>query len=175
MATLNLCHGRSARRCKIALRHCCCQKKQKNGYRWANVAMSGRGRPGDLFQGYFASVAMDRDHLIHAPRYLRLNPAMAHLIERARDWRHASLKAHLASEDDALLTVQPLLDHVSRFADWLDLSRIEEIKLKGFGMKVMIGQSMGSPALFARLEAETGRSLVPRKRGPKAKGSGKEN
>ncbi|MGH6890029.1 MAG: transposase [Rhizomicrobium sp.] len=56
--------------------------------RWANF-INGRGRwRGHLFDGRFASVAMDDAHLIACLRYVALNPvrarlaAIAHLAER---------------------------------------------------------------------------------------------
>jgi putative transposase len=129
---------------------------------------------GHLFQNRFGSVVMDEEHLKHAARYLALNPVMAKLVKRARDWPNASVRTHLAGADDALVTVGPLLDRVSRFADLLDLSAMEEAKLKGFEMKGVIGRPLGSAAFVARIEAETGRSLAPRKRGPKAKAAVEE-
>jgi putative transposase len=45
--------------------------------RWANF-INARGRwRGHLFDGRFASVAMDEDHLMAAVRYVALNPARA--------------------------------------------------------------------------------------------------
>jgi hypothetical protein len=38
-----------------------------------------------LFQGRFASVVLDEDHLIAAARYVALNPVRAWLAARARD------------------------------------------------------------------------------------------
>ncbi len=75
---------------------------------------------GHLFQGRFGSVAMDEDHLMAAARYVALNPVRARLVERAWDWPHSSVRAHLAGRDDGLVTVRPLLDRAPRFADLLD-------------------------------------------------------
>ena len=41
---------------------------------------------GHLWQGRFGSVAMDEEHLMHAVRYVSLNPVRARLVRRARDW-----------------------------------------------------------------------------------------
>jgi putative transposase len=44
------------------------------------------GWRGQLFDGRFASVAMDGGHLMTAVRYLSLNPVRAGLVARAEDW-----------------------------------------------------------------------------------------
>ena len=49
---------------------------------------------GHLFQGRFASVVMDEEHLIAAARYVALNPVRGRLAKRAEDWRWSS--AHYA-------------------------------------------------------------------------------
>jgi putative transposase len=54
--------------------------------RWANF-VNARGRwRGHLFDGRFASVAMDEAHLWAAIRYVALNPVRARLTTRAPDW-----------------------------------------------------------------------------------------
>ena len=73
---------------------------------------------GHLFQGRFGSVGMDEDHLMAAARYVALNPAPARLVERAWDWPHCSVGAHLAGRDDGLVRVLPLIDRAPRFA-WI--------------------------------------------------------
>jgi len=54
--------------------------------RWANyVNVRGRWR-GHLFDGRFASVAMDERHLLAAVRYVSLNPVRAGLTASAQAW-----------------------------------------------------------------------------------------
>jgi len=67
------------------------------------------GWRGYLWQGRFASVAMDEPYLLAAARYVELNPVRARLAERAGDWRWSSARAHLGGRDDALVKVAPLL------------------------------------------------------------------
>jgi putative transposase len=67
------------------------------------------GWRGYLWQGRFASVAMDEPYLLAAARYVELNPVRARLAERAGDWRWSSARAHLDGRDDALASVAPLL------------------------------------------------------------------
>ena len=84
--------------------------------RWANF-INARGRwRGHLFDGRFASVVMDEAHLHAAIRYVALNPVRARLVARAADWPWSSARAHLAGEDDGLVTVRPVLDRVESFA-----------------------------------------------------------
>jgi putative transposase len=62
--------------------------------RWANfVDARGRWR-GHLFDGRFASVAMDDAHLMAAVKYVAMTPVRARLVERAADWRWSSVGAH---------------------------------------------------------------------------------
>ena len=68
-----------------------------------------------LFDGRFASVAMDEGHLIAAVRYLALNPVRARLVARAEDWKWSSVRAHLERKDDGLVTVAPVLARVNDF------------------------------------------------------------
>jgi putative transposase len=125
---------------------------------------------GHLFQGRFASAAMDEDHLMAAVRYLALNPVKAKLAKRAQDWPWSSVPAHLAGRDDGLVAVAPILERAGqRFADLLKLSRQEELALDGFEMKGVIGRPLGSPAFVAELERRLGRTLAPGKRGRKPK------
>ena len=41
---------------------------------------------GHLWQGRYGSVFMDETHLLHAVRYVSLNPVRARLVPRAQDW-----------------------------------------------------------------------------------------
>src|SRR5208337_2131964 len=75
---------------------------------------------GHLFQGRFGSVALDEEHLMNAARYVALNPVRARLVQRAEDWPHSSVRAHLAGRDDGLVSVRPLIDRAPRFADLLE-------------------------------------------------------
>ena len=56
------------------------------------------GWRGDLWQGRFASVAMDEAHLLACARYVELNPVRAGLAERAEPWPWSSARAHLAGD-----------------------------------------------------------------------------
>ncbi len=80
------------------------------------LAVNAReGRTGCLWQGRFASYAMDEGHALAAVRYVELNPVMARLCDSARDWPWSSAAAHLDGRLDPLLTRPAFLD---RIPDW---------------------------------------------------------
>ena len=83
--------------------------------------INARGRStGHLFQSRFASVPLDPTHLLRAVRYVSLNPVRARLVSR--------VKAHLASEDDALATVHPILARVANFKELLQPGPEEDFR-----------------------------------------------
>jgi putative transposase len=75
---------------------------------------------GHLFQGRFASVVRDEEHLMLAARYVALNPARARLVQRPQDWAWSSPRAHLDGCDDGLVTVAPLLDRLGSVTALID-------------------------------------------------------
>lgn len=138
------------------------------------VFFNARARvTGHLFQGRFASVAMDENPLIAALRYLAFNPVRARLVAAPRDWLQASVRAHLAGRDDALVRVAPVLARVGRFADLLELTLEEQMPLEGFETKSGNGRPMGMPDCIASVERALGRPVTPGKRGRKPKAAGK--
>ncbi len=123
---------------------------------------------GYLWQGRFASFVMDKPHLLAAARYIERNPVRAGLVRTPRHWRHSSARAHLAGEDDDLVTVAPLLAMAS---DWRGLLRsaLPEQELEQLRRHERTGRPLGGGRFLTRLEKKLGRVLKPRKRGPKPK------
>ena len=74
---------------------------------------------GHLWQGRFGAVAMDEQHLIAAARYVALNPVRAQLVERAEQWEWSSVRAHLAGQDDGVVSVAPLIERLGDFGAFL--------------------------------------------------------
>jgi len=70
---------------------------------------------GHLFQGRFASYAMDDAHLMVVARYVENNPVAAGLVDRAGAWPWSSARAHLTGRPDGLTDIAALARHV---ADW---------------------------------------------------------
>ena len=65
--------------------------------RYTNV-INARGRwTGHLFQSRFASVAMDETHLMHAVRYVSLNPVRARLVTQPEDYSRQTPTRTLAT------------------------------------------------------------------------------
>jgi len=124
---------------------------------------------GHLFQGRFASAAMDEEHFVAALRHLAFDPVRARLAASPADWPHSSVAAHLSGRDDALVRVAPALQRVPRFADLLEPSLEEERLAARFETASANGRPMGGPAFLELAARALGRRLTPGKRGPKPK------
>jgi putative transposase len=122
---------------------------------------------GHLWQGRFSSVAMDEAHLYAALRYVALNPVRARLVARPEDWNWSSVRAHFAGRDDHVVTVAPALERVGEFRAFLGEEFDEALSYAALRRAETLGRPVGSAQWLADMEARTGRSLTPRKRGPK--------
>ena len=122
---------------------------------------------GHLWQGRFGAVVMDEPHLAHAMRYVSLNPVRARLVARPEEWRWSSVRAHLAGRDDALVRVAPALERYGDFAGFLGDDRDSVDAWRALRRSETSGRPLGSAGWIGDLEASTGRTLAPQKRGPK--------
>ncbi len=127
---------------------------------------SREGWRGHLWQERYHSCVMDEQYLRATVRYTELNPVRAGLCDRPEDWFWSSTHAHLASEDDSLVTVDPMLERISDWADYL--------KTKGSASEfdfirkhARTGRPMGGDSFVSKLEQLTGHRLVREKPGPK--------
>ena len=133
---------------------------------WASF-INGRGRwRGHLFDGRYASVAMDDAHLITAARYVALNPVRARLVQRASDWPWSSVHAHLTGKDDGLVMVAPILDLVGDFASLLEGAG-DDPDFAAIRSAEVIGRPLGTPQFVADLERRLGRPIARRAPGRK--------
>lgn len=123
---------------------------------------------GHLWQGRFSSVAMDEEHLHQAFRYVALNPVRAQLVKRPEDWRWSSVRAHFAGADDHVVKVDPALERVGDFRAFLGEEFDEAISYAALRKAERVGRPVGSKEWLADMEAKTGLTLAPQKRGPKA-------
>ncbi|QEN88218.1 transposase [Labrys sp. KNU-23] len=121
---------------------------------------------GHLWQGRFGSVVLDEGHLVHAVRYVALNPVRARLVAKAQDWPWSSARAHLENKDDGLTDLVPVRDRFPNFADLLG-SQEDEVAANALRLAETTGRPLGITSWIEHLEARTGRVLKPRKRGPK--------
>ena len=122
---------------------------------------------GHLFQGRFASFAMDDAHFLNALRYLAFNPVRAGLAASPEAWPWSSVRAHLEGRDDALVEVRPALERAPRFADLLEMSPGEQAALDGFESLSPNGRPLGAADFIAMVEMKLGRKVRPGKRGRK--------
>ena len=136
--------------------------------------INARGRwTGHLFQSRFSSVAMDESHLIAAVRYVSLNPVRARLARKADDWAWSSVHAHLAREDDELVSVAPVLDRVDQFAALLETDS-DEGAFQALRSSEGSGRPLGNADFIADLERLLGRPVARRAPGRKSKRAGAE-
>lgn len=77
------------------------------------------GASGHLFQGRFASYAMDDAHLMAAVRYVENNPVKAGAVAAAEEWRWSSARAHLGEAQDGLTDVAAIGTHVGNWRAYL--------------------------------------------------------
>jgi putative transposase len=116
---------------------------------------------GCLWQGRFASCAMDEAHALAAVRYVELNPVRARLCARAEDWPWSSAEAHVNGRPEPMLAEVPFL---KRIADWRrylaeGLDAQTEARI---GYFTGTGFPLGAETWIAGLERKAGRSLRPR-------------
>ena len=124
------------------------------------------GCTGHLWQERFHSFVMDENHLLATVRYVELNPVRARLCGRAEDWLWSSVHAHLAEEDDAVVSVAPMLQRISDWTGYLSQSQnnneLERIRAHGRS-----GRPAGDEGFVKHLQLLTGKELIKRKPGPK--------
>ncbi|MDF2371373.1 MAG: transposase [Rhizobiaceae bacterium] len=118
---------------------------------------------GHLWQGRYGSV--DEAHLFHAIRYVTLNPVRAGLVKRAEEWAWSSARAHLAGDDNGVVKVATVLERVGDFAHYLDEPFDEDAAYASLRRAETIGRPVGDTDWLKMLEKQTGRVLMPQKRG----------
>ena len=132
--------------------------------RYTLAVNTREGWRGYLWQGRFASFPMDSTHLMHAVRYVLLNPVRAGLAREATDWPHSSARAHLMARWDRLVEPVALADRIS---NWDELLRPEgsQRDLEQFHRHERTGRPMGNEQFVRDLETLLGRRLRLRKVG----------
>ncbi|KUR73809.1 transposase [Novosphingobium sp. Fuku2-ISO-50] len=137
--------------------------------RYTGFINARRRTTGHLWQGRFGSVAMDEAHFVTALRYVALNPVRAGLVRKAQDWPWSSTRALIAGHSDHVVDVAPALERVGDFAAFLGQDFDEALTYAALRKAESIGRPIGSPEWLADMEARTGLTLAPQKRGPKPK------
>jgi len=121
---------------------------------------------GHLWQKRFHSFVMDEEHLRAAARYVELNPVRAGLCQRADEWPWSSVHFHLHECADRLITAGGMRAHIDNWRAYLD-EELTTTELDTLRRHSRNGHPAGCLRFIAELESLTGRTLVPRKRGPK--------
>ncbi|HSB15041.1 MAG TPA: transposase [Bryobacteraceae bacterium] len=137
--------------------------------RWLHVRQR---RVGHLWQNRFHSCPLEGRHLWEAVRYTELNPVRAGVVCAARDWRWSSAQAHLGGGDE-----WNLVDLIPWRERWTSETWRQALEAasgdSAFAVRLreatQTGRPCGESEFTKMLEAETGRSLKPQKRGPKPK------
>jgi putative transposase len=98
-------------------------------------------------------VAMDEEHLAAALRYVSLNPVRARLVDRARDWRWSSVRAHLGGRSDGVTTLGPVRERYPDFANFLSEAADAET-IARLRRAETIGRPLGNRKFLEMLERE---------------------
>lgn len=135
--------------------------------RYTRMVNFREGWRGHLWQERFHSFAMDEPYLMHAARYVALNPVAAGLVTRPEDWPWSSARAHLAGTDDGVVRVAALLDRIGDWAAFME-GGIKDAMVKRLETHIQTGRPLGSDDWIAALEARIGRSVRPQRPGPRS-------
>ena len=138
-------------------------------WRYTRAINFREGWRGYLWQGRFASCAMDAVHTLTAARYIERNPVRAGLVERAWEWPWSSARAHVQGKADALVAAGgPLVAEVNDWRRSLEANE-DEATLERLRRHARTGRPLGDPAFIAQLEAWLDRRLHLLRPGPKPK------
>ncbi len=137
---------------------------------YTRVINTREGWSGYLWQGRFASCAMDELHTMRAVRYVEFNPVRGGLTQSPFDWRYSSARPHLCGRDDALVRVGPMRNRVVNWREYLT-ERLDPDSLESLRVHVRTGRPLGSKEFVQELESITGRRLRPKPPGPPPMGA----
>ncbi|MBS3810061.1 MAG: transposase [Desulfobacterales bacterium] len=126
------------------------------------------GWRGYLWQGRFASYAMDQHYLIATARYVELNPVRAGIAKYPKDYSWSSARAHLSNQDDELVKAAPLLNIIQNWERFLASGMPAEDE-DGIKRHSKTGRPLGDDLFLETIEKLSGREVRPRKPGPKPK------
>ena len=108
---------------------------------------------GHLFQGRFASYAMDEAHLMVAARYIENNPVAAGLVGHAEAWPWSSARAHVEWRPDGLTDLAGLGIHVANWRAMLARGLEAADERERIAASIRSGRPLGSPAWLQALVA----------------------
>ena len=125
-----------------------------------------QGWRGHLWQERFHSFLMDEDYLLATVRYVERNPVAARLCRHPAEWPWSSARAHLQGIDDSLVTVKPMRDRVPDWSAYLT-NTSQSDTTESIRRHNRTGRPLGSDEFIKALEQQTGKTLAPKRPGPK--------
>jgi putative transposase len=124
---------------------------------------------GHAWQNRFKSFSMEWNYCLNAVRYVERNPVRAGLVKKAEHYLWSSAAAHCGRSDDMLLSTDcPLPEEIANWTEWLDIDNSKEVEI-AIRQHTRLGRPLGSNSFLAKAEIETGRRLLPKKRGPRSR------
>lgn len=131
---------------------------------------------GHLFQGRYASYAMDEAHLMVALRYVENNPVAAGRVAAAEQWPWSSAAAHVARRPDRLVGGMEFADAIPNWRAMLarGLEGAEE-EAASIEQALLSGRPRATPAWLAAHADRLGDRATPRRRGRPRKIINSEN
>ena len=125
------------------------------------------GWRGYLFQGRFHSFPLEGRYLLAAVRYVLRNPVRVGIARRPWDYQWSSAKWFVGEKAHDPLAIPS--DMLADIADRRSFLLQEEDCLPELRGHARTGRPLGSESFLTHLEKLTGRRLLPRKPGPKAR------
>ena len=135
--------------------------------RWQQVQQNQKGH---LWQSRFYSNPLDEEHYWKALRYAELNPVRAGLVRHAWDWPWSSARAHVTGVDETgILNMDLWRSHFNeeQWGVYLKQRTKLQDEIELIRLSARTGRPLGDKNFIKSLEKITGRSLLPKKRGPK--------
>ena len=124
------------------------------------------GWSGHLWQSRFLSFPLNEEYLYSALRYVENNPVRAGIVDRAEDFAWSSARAHVAGEEDFLLSDCYLLNTIHEWGLYLRGYTGENHNIL-FRKYSSTGRPLGDEEFISELESKTGKNITKKKSGPK--------
>jgi putative transposase len=125
------------------------------------------GWRGYLFQGRFQSCPLDGCYLLAAVRYVLRNPVRAGIVDQPWDYEWSSAQWIVGAVSRDPLAQQS--EMLAEITDWKEFLRGNSAELDSLREHTRTGRPLGNDRFIDRVESHLGRSVRPKKRGPKKK------
>lgn len=132
--------------------------------RYTTLINERKGWIGYLWQGRFASCALDSQQLLLALRYVEQAPVRAGIVRLPWRYQWSSASAHVSGEDDRLVRGKPMLTGVRNWTELVS-QRVTKADARLLEQHTRTGRPFGDRRFVAKLERILGRSLTPRRPG----------